>query len=472
MISSLTPDPARLPSRPAERDARAVSSEASDVSPGDIAVGVVIGRTAEYFDYFVYGIASVLVFPLIFFPFETRLDGTLLSFVVFSFAFIARPIGTVVFMEIQRRWGRGTKLTVALFVLGTSTVGIAFLPGYGALGYMAIVLLAVLRVGQGIALGGSWDGLPSLLALCAPRHRRGWYAMMGQLGAPVGFMIASDGLSPIKPPWTSLTAYDLNEGVIKWKIALGDAPGIKGTGTPYPKVGPVITAGGLLFTGTRDKKVRAFDVETGKQIWEFEVAAMLSQIGFVTIPPGVIQKARAGQGLSGQEKDMLNQVPTIGAELLSNIPRLETVAKIVLYQNKNYDGSGFPVDSVAGEDIPSGSRILKVLLDLLQLETKETPKAAALGLMQNRTGLYDPRVLDAAFACFDVYLPQATSAKSSGRPVGFKDLQPGHILISDVETSDGMMIVTAGNKISPLLLQKLRNFAAVSGIKEPIYVEA
>ena len=208
------------------------------------------------------------------------------------------------------------------------------------------------------------------------------------------------------------------------------------------------------------------------QTWEFEVAAMLSQIGFVTIPPGVIQKARAGHGLSGQEKDMLTQVPTIGAELLSNIPRLDNVAKIVLYQNKNYDGSGFPVDSVAGEDIPVGSRILKVLSDLLQLETKETPKATALSLMQNRTGLYDPRVLDAAFACFDVYLPHATSVKSSGHSIGFKDLQTGHVLISNIETSDGMMIVTAGNKISPLLLQKLRNFAAISGIKEPIYVEA
>ena len=208
------------------------------------------------------------------------------------------------------------------------------------------------------------------------------------------------------------------------------------------------------------------------QTWEFEVAAMLSQIGFVTIPPGVIQKARAGHGLSGQEKDMLTQVPTTGAELLSNIPRLNTVAKIVLYQNKNYDGSGFPIDSVAGEDIPIGSRILKVLSDLLQLETKETPKATALSLMQNRTGLYDPRVLDAAFACFDIYLPQATSAKSSGRPIGFKELQPGHVLISNIETSDGMMIVTARNKISPLLLQKLRNFAAISGIKEPVYVEA
>ena len=191
MISSATPDATGLSSTPLETDARAVSSEPSKVPPGDIAIGVVIGRASEYFDYFVYGIASVLAFPAIFFPFESRLDGTLYSFAVFSLAFIARPIGSVVFMAIQRHWGRGTKLTVALFALGTSTVGISFLPGYASLGYMAIVLLAVFRIGQGIALGGSWDGLPSLLALSAPPNRRGWYAMMGQLGAPVGFMIAS-----------------------------------------------------------------------------------------------------------------------------------------------------------------------------------------------------------------------------------------------------------------------------------------
>ena len=174
-----------------ERDARTVSSHPSEVSPGDIAVGVVIGRTSEYFDYFVYGIASVLAFPAIFFPFETPLRGTLLSFAVFALAFIARPIGTFLFMEIQRRWGRYTKLTLALFVLGSSTAGIAFLPGYGAIGTAAIVLLSAFRIGQGIALGGAWDGLPSLLALTAPRGKRGWYAMLGQLGAPIGFIIAS-----------------------------------------------------------------------------------------------------------------------------------------------------------------------------------------------------------------------------------------------------------------------------------------
>jgi len=174
------------------RDARQLSADDhSKIAPGEIAIGVVIGRASEYFDYFVYGIASALVFPTVFFPFEKGLEATLLSFVVFSFAFIARPIGSIVFMRLQRRFGREAKLTIALFGLGVSTAGIAFLPGYSSLGFAAIVILSILRFGQGIALGGSWDGLPSLLALSAPKNRSGWYAALGQLGAPVGFIVAS-----------------------------------------------------------------------------------------------------------------------------------------------------------------------------------------------------------------------------------------------------------------------------------------
>jgi len=160
------------------------------VAPGEIAVGVVIGRASEYFDFFTYGIASVLVFPSVFFPFLSPLDGILLAFTIFSFAFIARPIGTTLFMAIQRTWSRGTKLTAALFLLGTSTVCIAFLPANTTGGYKVIVILSLLRFLQGIALGGSWDGLPSLLSLNAPKEKRGWYAMLGQLGAPMGFLIA------------------------------------------------------------------------------------------------------------------------------------------------------------------------------------------------------------------------------------------------------------------------------------------
>jgi MFS family permease len=171
-------------------DARHINARDGHIAPGEIAIGVVIGRASEYFDFFVYAIASVLVFPSVFFPFVDQLQGTLYSFAVFSLAFIARPVGTVIFMAIQRRYSREAKLTLALFMLGLSTAGIAFLPPYAHLGTVALVLLALLRIGQGIALGGSWDGLPSLLALNAPENRRGWYAMLGQLGAPVGFIIA------------------------------------------------------------------------------------------------------------------------------------------------------------------------------------------------------------------------------------------------------------------------------------------
>ena len=162
-----------------------------DVTPSEIAVGVIIGRSSEYFDFFVFGIACVLVFPSFLFPFMSRLDGTLMAFALLAVAFVVRPVGTAISMAIQRRWGRGTKLTIALFVLGVCTVGMAFLPGYKDVGTTAIVALLILRVGQGLALGGSWDGLPSLMAMSAPKERRGWYAMIGQLGAPLGFVLAA-----------------------------------------------------------------------------------------------------------------------------------------------------------------------------------------------------------------------------------------------------------------------------------------
>jgi MFS family permease len=184
-------DAAASPITAPNSGARNINSRDTAIAPGDIAVGVVIGRASEYFDFFVYAIASVLVFPAVFFPFADRLEGTLYSFAIFALAYIARPVGTLVFMYIQRHFSREIKLTIALFLLGSATVAISALPTYSRWGEWAIISLAVLRLGQGFALGGTWDGLPSLLALNAPEHKRGWYAMLGQLGAPVGFIIAA-----------------------------------------------------------------------------------------------------------------------------------------------------------------------------------------------------------------------------------------------------------------------------------------
>ena len=187
----MIPEPALANSTPLERDAHLVSTD-HKVAPGEIAAGVVIGRASEYFDFFVYGIASVLVFPKVFFSFEPdALTATLYSFAVFSLAFVARPIGSVIFMAVDRRHGRGVKLTIALFMLGGATAAVSFLPSYASIGHASIWLLAGLRILQGLALGGAWDGLASLLALNAPRERRGWFAMIPQLGAPLGFIVAS-----------------------------------------------------------------------------------------------------------------------------------------------------------------------------------------------------------------------------------------------------------------------------------------
>jgi quinoprotein glucose dehydrogenase len=105
----------------------------------------------------------------------------------------------------------------------------------------------------------------------------------GEYRSGFGFMITSSGLSAIAPPWTTFTAYDLNTGTIKWQVPLGEVPelaakGFTETGGHFPKVGPVVTAGGLIFTGTRDRDIRALDVDTGKVLWKAEVDAGLEGI--------------------------------------------------------------------------------------------------------------------------------------------------------------------------------------------------
>ncbi|HET6526904.1 MFS transporter [Sphingopyxis sp.] len=183
-----------VPTTEAERDARALHGAEDGshrIDPAEIAIGVIIGRTSEFFDFFVYAIASVLVFPKLVFPHLDPLTGTLWSFAIFALAFVARPVGTIIFTAIDRAYGRGAKLTIALFLLGGSTAAIAFLPSYESVGIGAALFLALFRMGQGVALGGSWDGLASLLAINAPENRRGWYAMIPQLGAPLGLIVAS-----------------------------------------------------------------------------------------------------------------------------------------------------------------------------------------------------------------------------------------------------------------------------------------
>jgi response regulator RpfG family c-di-GMP phosphodiesterase len=207
-----------------------------------------------------------------------------------------------------------------------------------------------------------------------------------------------------------------------------------------------------------------------KHTWDLELAATLSHIGCVTIPQAVLEKVRANRPLAAAEAEMLARVPQIGHNLLSNIPRLETVAAVILYQNKNFDGTGFPLDAIAGEDIPIGSRILRVLQDVLVYEAANASKARALENMARFPGRYDPRVLEAVAAVFDIILEQAAPAEAPSCPVGIKELRLGWTLAVAARTRDGMLIAPAGAQISPMLMEKLRNFAELRDLEEPMLV--
>ncbi|MBI2948165.1 MAG: response regulator [Verrucomicrobia bacterium] len=205
------------------------------------------------------------------------------------------------------------------------------------------------------------------------------------------------------------------------------------------------------------------------QLWELDAAAMLCQIGSVTIPASIVQKLRQNLTLQTNEKAILERVPQIGAKLLSHIPRLEEVARIILYQNKNFDGAGFPYDSANGDNIPLGSRILKVVSELARLESEGLARRAALEQMRGFPGRFDPQVLDAAAAALVVHA--SAGPKRHGKPVMLQELAVGQILAEKIETTDHVKIVGAGSKVSPMLLEKLQNFSQLGTIKEPIYIE-
>ena len=156
-------------------------------SPRRILVASLIGTAIEFFDFYIYATASVLVFPHLFFPASDPGTATLASLATFAVAFVARPIGSAVFGHFGDRVGRKATLVAALVTMGVSTVGIGLVPGYASIGLLAPVLLTVCRFGQGLGLGGEWGGAILLATENASPGRRAWYGMFPQLGAPIGF---------------------------------------------------------------------------------------------------------------------------------------------------------------------------------------------------------------------------------------------------------------------------------------------
>ncbi|EPF80114.1 MFS transporter [Acinetobacter rudis] len=151
-----------------------------------------VGTTIEFFDFYIYATAAVIIFPHLFFPASTDpTTATIQSLATFAIAFIARPIGAALFGHLGDRIGRKATLVAALLTMGISTVVIGLLPTYGQIGIAAPLLLALCRLGQGLGLGGEWSGAVLLATENAPEGKRAWYGMFPQLGAPLGFILAT-----------------------------------------------------------------------------------------------------------------------------------------------------------------------------------------------------------------------------------------------------------------------------------------
>lgn len=158
--------------------------------PAQVLFASLIGTTIEYFDFYIYGTAAVLVFPKLFFPTTDPVSATLASLATFAIAFVARPIGSVLFGHFGDRIGRKATLVAALLTMGISTVAIGALPTHATIGVVAPVLLAFFRFGQGLGLGGEWGGAVLLAIENAPPGKRSWYGMFPQMGPPVGFILS------------------------------------------------------------------------------------------------------------------------------------------------------------------------------------------------------------------------------------------------------------------------------------------
>jgi len=205
-----------------------------------------------------------------------------------------------------------------------------------------------------------------------------------------------------------------------------------------------------------------------KDTWNLKLAVMLSNIAYVTLPPETLAKTCTNETLTLQEKDMVTRLPEVGKKLISNIPRLERVAEIVLYQQKRFNGGGFPADNRAGEDIPQESRILKVLTDLELHKSQGRDYGQALKSMAAENGVYDPVVLKALASMLandDGVLQKNTTVETT-----LNGLRVGNVLLSNIETVGGKVLFVAGRKITETILQRLLNYHQITKIKEPILI--
>lgn len=200
--------------------------------------------------------------------------------------------------------------------------------------------------------------------------------------------------------------------------------------------------------------------------WMMEVSAILAHIGLHTLPPTVLAHLQSGAFLGAVEREMCHRVPEIGANLIRCIPRLDEVASIVYYAQKNYNGTGFPPDEVRGDLIPLGARILRVASDFVTLVEQKGSAALAVQGMASRQAWYDPRLIPVLKVIVDARELADHHIRVVETELGL--LQVGQRLAENVETLDGWLVLPKNTVIGRTHLEKLRNFHRLTGLKEPV----
>ncbi|MEA2639519.1 MAG: hypothetical protein QOF51_913 [Chloroflexota bacterium] len=203
-----------------------------------------------------------------------------------------------------------------------------------------------------------------------------------------------------------------------------------------------------------------------KDRWQLDVAAMLSQIACITLPRETQAKVYYGRALTDGEQVLVDRLPAVASKLLANIPRLEPVRQILTYREKRFDGSGQPRDSVRGEQIPWGARVLKIVLDFDVLQSQGLSAQVAMDALRGRLGWYDREILE-TFAA----LRGATARSNEVREISIREVSSGMVFVDDVKTTSGTLLIARGHEISPELLERIRNLSRNTEIAEPVLVE-
>lgn len=199
--------------------------------------------------------------------------------------------------------------------------------------------------------------------------------------------------------------------------------------------------------------------------WQVEVAAMLSQIGTVTLAPDTVEKLYSGSTLTHSESVSVKRLPAIASEVIASIPRLEEVREILTQQNFRFDGAGRPGGKPAGKEIPWGARLLKLVLDYDLLESQGLAPRMAVDALRGREGHYDPELLDALTEHCGL-----GEAQQKVVAIMIADVRPGMIFVEDIRTTTGLLLIARGQEVTERLAERIQNFRHLIDTKQQVHV--